>query len=88
MLPEMKFVVKVDSPGRYRTEHVGEREEAERLKDEAIRRSGWKVVRVRLSGLPPLDSADVNVCLKHGFTKTGGEQLKQEIEALSTIMHH
>ena len=56
-----RVAVEVDSPGRSGEWHTGPREDADRMKDEALTNAGWKVVRLRLGGLGPLESATCNV---------------------------
>lgn len=61
LITDGRVAVEVDSPGRDGEGHRGTREDADRLKDAALVRAGWSVVRLRLGGLESLDSATVNV---------------------------
>lgn len=58
IIPALRVAIEVDSPGRHRDLHVGPRAEADRIKDRKLGEVGWRVIRVRLAGLPPVDSAE------------------------------
>ncbi len=59
LLPELRIAVEYDSTGRHGLEHVGNREEADRRKDRALRAARWEVVRVRTGRLEKLGPYDV-----------------------------
>ena len=61
VLPELRIAVEYDSIGRHGLEHVGQREQADRRKDRALRAVGWEVVRLRTGKLQPLGPYDLQL---------------------------
>lgn len=61
VLPELRIAVEYDSIGRHGLEHVGQREQADRRKDRALRAVGWEVVRLRTGKLEPLGPYDLQL---------------------------
>lgn len=58
LIPAHKVAVELDSPGRDGDGHRGVRAESDRNKDLKLREVGWRVIRVRLGGLPDVEHAD------------------------------
>ena len=73
-----RVAVEVDSPGRSGECHTGPREDADRMKDGALANAGWKVIRLRLGGLGPLESATRNVVADR-VTKAVLEELRTAV---------
>ncbi|MEZ3161180.1 zinc-ribbon domain-containing protein [Microbacterium sp. BWT-B31] len=65
-LPELRVAVEYDSTGRHGLEHVGNREDADRRKDRALRAAGWEVVRIRTGRLQPLGPHDLQLATWNG----------------------
>jgi hypothetical protein len=59
LLPELRVAIEYDSTGRHGLEHVGDREDADRRKDRALRAAKWEVVRIRTGRLEPLGPHDL-----------------------------
>jgi len=61
IIPELAIAIELDTVGRNGDEHVGQRERADRRKDQLLADVGWRVVRVRCRPLRPLGPRDVVV---------------------------
>lgn len=68
LLPQLRIAVELDSPGRYGDGHRGMYAARDRLKDQRLAEVGWKVIRVRIDGLEPVDHAECVVA--KSLTKT------------------
>jgi hypothetical protein len=61
IIPELAIAIELDTVGRNGDEHVGQREQADRRKDQLLADVGWRVVRVRCRPLRALGPYDVVV---------------------------
>jgi hypothetical protein len=61
VLPDLAIAIELDTVGRVGDEHVGERERADRRKDQLLTEVGWVVIRLRCTPLRPLGPLDVVV---------------------------
>lgn len=60
VIPDLKVALEYDTTGKSGTEHVGERERSDRLKDRLLRHVGWEVIRIRCSRLAPIGPFDIS----------------------------
>lgn len=79
ILPELRVAIEYDSTGRFGLEHVGQREDADRRKDRALRGAGWEVVRIRTGRLPALGPHDLQVS---GLSKKALDALIDELRVI------
>lgn len=82
ILAHGNIVVEVDSPGRRGDGHTGQRAAEDRRRDTLLSGVGWRTIRVRLAGLPPLETAAANVCAPHGMTVATLDGVAAAIAAL------
>ncbi|WP_210481326.1 zinc-ribbon domain-containing protein [Naasia sp. SYSU D00948] len=79
LLPELRVAIEYDSTGRHGLEHVGQREDADRRKDRALRSAGWEVMRIRTGRLEKLGPHDLQLS---GITRRTCDAILDELRAI------